>query len=58
MVVSGHTHLPGRMGGYHFNTGSWCRQQDTYVHINDEGSAGLYQWLESGPIPCDLTFAI
>jgi UDP-2,3-diacylglucosamine pyrophosphatase LpxH len=44
-VVYGHTHQPGRIGDYHFNTGSWARTNDTFVWIDDEGEAGLWEWL-------------
>ena len=44
-VVYGHTHEPGRIGNYHFNTGCWARTNDTFVHIEDDGTAGLWEWL-------------
>ena len=52
MVVYGHTHEPGRIGDYHFNTGSWARTNDTFVRIEDDGTTGLWEWLPGrGPVP-------
>ena len=45
VVVSGHTHAPGRIGDYHFNCGSWCRDRDTFVRIEDDGTAEVFEWL-------------
>ena len=51
VVVYGHTHEPGAIGDYHFNTGCWARQQDTFVRIEDGGAASLWQWGEGGATP-------
>lgn len=47
VVISGHTHEPGRIGTYYYNTGCWCRDQDTFVRI-DEDRIILYEW-KDGP---------
>jgi UDP-2,3-diacylglucosamine pyrophosphatase LpxH len=44
-VVYGHTHEPGTIGDYHFNTGSWARTNDTFVRIDEDGQASLWEWL-------------
>jgi len=44
VVVYGHTHEPGQIGDYHFNTGSWARTYDTFVRIDDDGAASLWEW--------------
>jgi predicted phosphodiesterase len=53
VVVYGHTHAPGRIGDYHFNTGSWARVNDTYVKIEDDGTAGVWEWVGTWPKPCN-----
>jgi UDP-2,3-diacylglucosamine pyrophosphatase LpxH len=54
-VVYGHTHAPGYIGDYHFNTGCWARQHDTFVCINDGGMASIWEWLpDLGPVPFDV----
>jgi len=45
VVIYGHTHEPGHIGDYHFNTGSWARANDTFVQIDEDGTVGLYEWL-------------
>jgi UDP-2,3-diacylglucosamine pyrophosphatase LpxH len=51
VVVYGHTHEPGQIGNHHFNTGCWARQQDTFVRIEDNSTASVWQWEEGGPTP-------
>jgi UDP-2,3-diacylglucosamine pyrophosphatase LpxH len=51
VVVYGHTHEPGRIGEYHFNTGSWARANDTFVWIEDDGQVGVWEWLGNRPVP-------
>ncbi len=53
VVVYGHTHQPGRIGDYHFNTGSWARTNDTYVRIEDDGAATVMEWIGTWPKPCN-----
>jgi UDP-2,3-diacylglucosamine pyrophosphatase LpxH len=45
VVVYGHTHQPGRIGDYHFNSGSWARTNDTFVCIEDDGAVEVYEWM-------------
>jgi len=54
VVVYGHTHEPGQIGDYHFNCGSWARTNDTFVRIDDDGIASVWEWMPSkGPVPFD-----
>jgi UDP-2,3-diacylglucosamine pyrophosphatase LpxH len=57
VVVYGHTHEPGFIGNYHFNTGSWARQHDTYVVISDGGQASVWEWLGDKAIPYMTTLS-
>ena len=51
VVISGHTHLPGNMGDYHYNIGTWARQINTFGKIDDEGQVSLWQWKGNvGPV--------
>ena len=47
VVVYGHTHEPGHIGDYHFNTGSWARTNDTFVRIEEDGRTAVWEWLPS-----------
>ena len=55
VVVYGHTHEPGSIGDYHFNSGCWARQHDTYVAITDNGQASVWEWLGEKAIPYHAT---
>ena len=47
VVVYGHTHEPGHIGDYHFNSGSWARTNDTFVRIEEDGQTAVWEWLPS-----------
>ena len=49
VIVYGHTHEAGNIGDYHYNTGCWCRNTDTFVRI-DEGIR-LLEWDGTQPKP-------
>jgi UDP-2,3-diacylglucosamine pyrophosphatase LpxH len=49
VVLYGHTHSPGHIGDYHFNTGSWCRDRDTFVSIDAAGVVSMFEWMADGP---------
>ena len=48
VVVYGHTHNPGRIGTHHYNCGTWARQHDTFVRINNAGQARVWEWTDNG----------
>jgi len=47
VVVSGHTHIAGQISDFHYNCGSWCRDCDTFVRIEDEGIADVFEWTKN-----------
>lgn len=55
VVIYGHTHRPGHIGDYHYNTGCWCRKEgeETFAVIDDQtGEVQLYRWtLECEEVP-------
>ena len=53
VVIYGHTHEPGRIGDYHFNSGSWAKVHDTYVRIEDDGTTNVWEWLGTWPKMCN-----
>jgi len=55
VVVYGHTHAPGYIGDYHFNTGSWAREHNTFVSISDDGMVSVWEWLpDDKAVPFDV----
>ena len=54
VVVYGHTHQPGRIGDYHFNSGSWARTNDTFVCIEDDGAVEVYEWMGTEARVCNV----
>lgn len=51
VVVSGHTHYPGRIGDWHYNTGTWAERTNSYVVINARGTAGVFDWANGQATP-------
>jgi UDP-2,3-diacylglucosamine pyrophosphatase LpxH len=49
VLITGHTHMPGRIGDWYYNTGSWARDVDSFVRVDDNGTIGVYNW--PGPVP-------
>jgi UDP-2,3-diacylglucosamine pyrophosphatase LpxH len=55
VVIYGHTHEPGCIGDFHFNTGSWARHHDTFVCISDGGMVSIWEWVpDHKPVPFDV----
>jgi len=44
VLITGHTHMAGRIGDWYYNSGSWARDLDSFVRINDDGTIGVYNW--------------
>ena len=44
ILVCGHTHAPGRIGKWLYNTGSWVTDTPSYAIIKDDGSVKVYNW--------------
>jgi len=51
VVVCGHTHFPGRIGGWHYNSGTWAERTNSFVRIDDDGTAGVFDWTNGRAIP-------
>lgn len=51
VVVCGHTHFPGHIGDWHFNTGTWAERTNSYVVINENGKAGVFDWANGRATP-------
>ena len=44
VAVLGHTHKPGRIGDWYFNSGSWTGPLNTYLRISPDGEVGHFTW--------------
>ncbi len=50
VVVCGHTHFPGRIGDWHYNTGTWAERVNSLVRIDNDGTVGVFDWKNGEPI--------
>lgn len=44
VVVLGHTHKPGRIGAWYFNSGSWTGPENCFLRISPEGEVRYLEW--------------
>jgi len=44
VVVCGHTHFPGRISNWHYNTGTWAERVNSFVRIDDCGHVFVCDW--------------
>ena len=53
VAVVGHTHVPGRIGDWYFNSGSWVGATNDFLRIASDGKVRLYKWEGGKAISCD-----
>jgi len=46
VLVVGHTHQPGRIGDWYFNTGSWATTDNNFVRIGPSGNVQVFNWID------------
>jgi UDP-2,3-diacylglucosamine pyrophosphatase LpxH/uncharacterized membrane protein HdeD (DUF308 family) len=44
VAVLGHTHKPGRIGDWYFNSGSWAGRANTLLRISPRGEVRYLEW--------------
>lgn len=50
ILISGHTHLPGRIGDWYYNTGTWAEFKNSFVEISPDGVVTLFDWNDGNPV--------
>lgn len=50
-IICGHTHFPGRIDNWHYNTGTWAERVNSFVVINQNGSVGVFDWADNDATP-------
>ena len=50
VLIAGHTHQPGRIGDWYFNSGTWARKTNSFVQINPNGYAIVCDWVDGQPV--------
>ena len=51
VIVSGHTHRAGRIGDRHFNCGTWAEAVPSFVRLDPDGTAQVFDWVKGRPVP-------
>ena len=58
VLVVGHTHQPGHMDGWYFNTGSWATTDNNFVRITPAGGVQVFDWNNGNPRPNDTVLSL
>ncbi|MCK9458194.1 MAG: UDP-2,3-diacylglucosamine diphosphatase [Proteobacteria bacterium] len=58
VLVTGHTHRPGFIGGWYINSGTWARKTNTFVQISPTGDAVLFDWVKENPVPNNVALEL
>lgn len=57
VLISGHTHRPGRLGEWHFNPGTWAERDNSFCVI-DGANAEVRYWIDGQSKPCNFELPI
>ena len=49
-AIVGHTHCPGRIGNWYFNSGTWIGERNSFARIDPDGAAAVFDWVNGKPI--------
>ena len=49
ILIVGHTHQPGQMDGWCFNSGSWSTTDNNFVRISSTSKVQVYDWVDNKP---------
>lgn len=49
VLIAGHTHHPGRIDNWYFNSGSWATTNNNFLRISPNGNIQLFDWIDNQP---------
>ena len=50
VAIVGHTHRPGRIGDWYFNSGSWATSDNNFIRIFPNGEVQIFDWRSGQPV--------
>lgn len=54
VAVLGHTHKPGRIGDWYFNSGSWAGPANSFLRISPDGHVRYLEWKDGRAIEREM----
>ncbi|XXX82206.1 UDP-2,3-diacylglucosamine diphosphatase [Sorangium sp. So ce134] len=54
VTVLGHTHKPGRIGDWYFNSGSWTGPRNSFLRISPDGHVRYLEWKDGREIEREM----
>ena len=58
VIVCGHTHFPGHIGEWHYNSGTWAERTNSFVYVSEKGAVGVFDWANKTATPNMTTLPI
>ena len=58
VLIAGHTHQPGRIEDWYFNSGTWARKTNSFVQISPNGDAAVFDWVDGRPVPNNTVLSL
>ncbi len=46
VLICGHTHFAGRIGEWHYNSGTWAEHTNSFVVVNPDAKVQVYDWID------------
>jgi len=50
VLVVGHTHKPGRIDSWYYNSGSWATTDNNFLRIAPNGEVRQFDWIDGRPV--------
>lgn len=57
IAVLGHTHKPGHIDGWYFNSGTWTAPFNPYLRISEAGEVSYFHWEDGREVPRPMPVA-
>ena len=54
VAVLGHTHKPGRIGDWYFNSGSWVGPRNAFLRISPGGEVRYFEWKDGCAVASEM----
>src|SRR5262249_39638594 len=58
VTVLGHTHKPGRIGDWYFNSGSWTGHLNSFLRISPEGEVRFLDWRDGRAAELEMPIVV
>ncbi|HVH45179.1 MAG TPA: UDP-2,3-diacylglucosamine diphosphatase, partial [Labilithrix sp.] len=58
VAVLGHTHRPGRIGDWYFNSGSWVGSSNCFLRVSPDGHVRYFEWKDGRGVELEMPVVV